>query len=231
MNLLLVEDEERIADFLRRGLSAEGWTVTHVGDGESALNILRHDRFDAVILDLMLPVMSGLEVCRRMRAANDGTPVLMLTALGAVENRIEGLRLGADDYLGKPFAFDELVARLQALHRRVAKYSMADADAENLLVCGDVVYDVSARRVTVGGVTADLAKREREVLLFFLRNPNRLISRERLLNAVWGISEDPLTNVVDVHVARLRKKLGLAGFAIRTLRGEGYILDCHGHER
>jgi DNA-binding response OmpR family regulator len=227
VNLLLVEDEVRIADFVRRGLSAEGWSVTHAGDGETALELLRRDRFDVVVLDLMLPVLSGIEVCRRMRAAQDATPVLMLTAMGDVENRIQGLRHGADDYLPKPFEFDELVARVAALHRRSTNFHKTGSPgAGGHLACGAVAYDLEARQVTVSNVKVDLTKREREVLLLFLRNPNRLISHERLLNAVWGITEDPLTNAVDVHVARLRKKLGLAAGALRTVRGEGYILDC-----
>ena len=227
MNLLLVEDERRIADFVRRGLAAEGWALTHVGDGESALELLRGNSFDVVILDVMLPGISGIEVCRQMRAARDETPVLMLTAMGSVENRIEGLRRGADDYLPKPFDFDELVARLQALHRRSAGHAAVGmSDASQPLACGAISFDFAARSVTVDGELVDLVKRERDVLLFFLRNPNRLISRERLLNAIWGLAEDPLTNTVDVHVARLRKKLGAAGAALRTVRGEGYILDC-----
>lgn len=221
MNLLLVEDETRIADFVRRGLAAEGWSVTHAGDGETALELLRQDRFDVVVLDVMLPGLSGIEVCRRMRAGRNSTPVLMLTAMGDVEDRIEGLRRGADDYLPKPFDFDELLARLDALHRRSTEYT-APADR---LSCGEIHFDLAARRVVAGDRAVELTKRERDVLLHFLRNPNRLISRERLLNAVWGLTEDPMTNVVDVHVARLRKKLGPEGSALRTVRGEGYILD------
>lgn len=225
MNLLLVEDEERIADFLRRGMKGEGWSVTHASDAETGLELLRQGSFDVVILDVMLPGMSGIEMCHRMRARRDSTPVLMLTALGDVEHRIEGLRRGADDYLPKPFDFDELLARLEALHRRASGSGEASSSSSSQLTCGAMVFHLDARQVTIGCDAVDLTKRERDVLLFFMRNPNRLISRERLLNSVWGITEDPLTNVVDVHVARLRKKLGSSGEALRTIRGEGYILD------
>lgn len=229
MNLLLVEDEERIADFLRRGLSAEGWTVTRAEDGETALEILRRSTFDVVLLDLMLPGISGLDVCTRMRAARDATPVLMLSAMGDVQNRVEGPLGGADDYLPKPFDFDELLARLVALQRRNSGAVTAqDGGSSAAIRCGPILFRLEARQVIVGDMAVSLTKRERDVLVLFMRNPNRLISRERLLNAVWGLSNDPLTNVVDVHVARLRKKLGSAGGALRTMRGEGYILDCPG---
>jgi DNA-binding response OmpR family regulator len=227
VNILIVEDEARIADFLRRGLAAEGWSVSHAQDGEIALELLQAGGFDVMVLDVMLPGISGIDVCRWMRVRNDVTPVLMLTAMGDVDHRVEGLRAGADDYLPKPFDFDELVARLVALNRRSRRQADPSAAAESsVLRWGALVYDLGARRVEVAGRPVELTKREREVLLVFLRNPNRLISRERLLNSIWGVSEDPLTNVVDVHVARLRKKLGDVGAALRTLRGEGYILDC-----
>lgn len=221
MNLLVVEDESRVADFLQRGLKAEGWTVTVVGDGETALGLLARDDFDVIVLDLMLPGISGQDVCRRLRARGNRTPVLMLTALDETDDRVAGLRLGADDYLGKPFAFDELVARVEALARRATDFQDAEEDA-HLLVCGPLSFDMRSLDITVNDGRIELTTKERDILKLFLSNQDRVLSRERILNAVWGISEDPLTNIVDVYVGRLRKKLGEAGSFIDTVRGAGY---------
>ena len=223
MNLLLVEDEDRVADFIVRGLSAEGWTVERRADGESALETLRERRFDVVVLDLMLPGISGQDVCRRLRARRDFVPVLMLTALDERDERVAGLRLGADDYLGKPFDFDELVARIEALVRRERDFR--DVGEEDALLCGPIRLDTRSARVTVEGADVELTARERDVLKLFLTNPGRVLARERMLNALWGAQQDPLTNIVDVYVARLRRKLGAAGALIVTVRGLGYRLD------
>ncbi len=223
MNILVVEDEARVADFIRRGLRAEGWAVEHTLDGEAALAILGERSFDAVVLDVMLPGITGSEVCRIMRARKIFTPVLMLTALDAVEERVAGLGAGADDYLAKPFAFDELIARLQALVRRATRFG--DASGEPRLACGPIAFDRAALKVTVEGEPVNLTAREREILTLFLNNPGRVLSRERLLNAAWGHTADPLTNVIDVYVGRLRRKLGPAGRMIETVRGAGYRLS------
>ncbi len=223
MNILLVEDEERVADFIRRGLKAEGWAVEHAGDGESALEILKDRSFDVVILDLMLPGISGQDVCRRMRARRDHTSVLMLTALDALDERIEGLKLGADDYLPKPFDFDELVARLEALHRRVRNFG-AD-EASSILAVGKLSLDRKAMALKVDGKPVELTAKEREILLLFMLNPDRLLSRERILNAAWGTQEDPLTNIVDVYIGRLRRKIAPYENMISTLRGVGYRMN------
>lgn len=222
MNILLVEDETRVADFVIRGLRAEGWSVQHSPDGESALARMQNERFDAVILDVLLPGMTGKEVCKIMRTRKNFTPVLMLTALDALDERVAGLRLGADDYLAKPFAFEELIARVEALVRRSREFRL-DAGTD-VLACGALTLDTTAMVVKVAGAEVELTAREQAILRLLLANAGKLLSRERILNAVWGATADPLTNVVDVYVARLRKKLGLAGEMIRTVRGLGYRL-------
>lgn len=223
MNLLLVEDEDRVADFLRRGLSAEGWVVEHVSDGESALDRLRDHSFDVIVLDLMLPGISGQDVCRRLRARRNFTPILMLSALDELDERVAGLRMGADDYLTKPFEFDELLARLGALVRRERKFDTNGA--QDVLTSGDIAFDTRSLIATVAGKPIDLTTKERDILKLMLSNPRTILSRERIINTVWGTQDDPLTNVVDVYVGRLRKKLGKSGDAIRTVRGVGYRFD------
>lgn len=223
MNILLVEDEVRVADFIRRGLAAEGWGVTHVADGETALDLMSDAPFDAIILDLMLPGISGQDVCRKLRARANMTPVLMLSALDSTDERIAGLKLGADDYLPKPFDFDELVARLEALHRRSQRY--AQMQDEELLECDGVTFDRRSLTVTIDGIPVDLSGKERDILLLLMSGKGRVFSRERILNAVWGVTADPLTNVVDVYVGRLRRKLRHHGTRIVTLRNVGYRFD------
>ena len=220
MNVLLVEDEARVADFIRRGLKAEGWQVEHAGDGITALELLYDRRFDVVVLDLMLPGISGRDVCQRMRARSDHTPILMLTALGSIDERIAGLRLGADDYLPKPFDFEELLARLTALQRRSQEFSgKASGD---LLIQEGVCFDRNSLLLTVDGKEVALSEKERDLVALFMSRPRKLLSRERILNAVWGTQEDPMTNVIDVYVGRVRKKLDPYGHLIATVRGAGY---------
>lgn len=221
MNILIVEDEPRVADFLRRGLKAEGWNVAHAHDGETALALLNEGQFDVVTLDLVLPGMSGQDVCRLMRSRGDLTPVLMLTALDAIDDRVAGLRLGADDYLTKPFDFEELLARIEALHRRAQQRS----DPPDPNGSRGLVFDPVSFRTTVDGLEVELSAKERDLLVMFLSNPSRVLSRERILNAVWGTQEDPLTNIVDVYVARIRRKIAPYGNRITTLRGAGYRFD------
>lgn len=220
MNILLIEDEARVADFLRRGLSGEGWNVQHAPDGESGIAMVKMDRFDIILLDLMLPGISGQDVCRKLRARKVLTPILMLSALDAVEEKIEGLRLGADDYLPKPFDFDELIARIESLHRRANGYTTQAKSTK--LEFGDIVFDRLSYRVEVAGQEIDLSAKERDILVLFLSNQGRVLTRERILNAVWGVNSDPLTNVVDVYVGRLRRKLKHCGDTITTLRNVGY---------
>ena len=225
MHALLVEDEERVADFVRRGLLAEGWAVEHVRDGESALERLAAGDYDVVLLDLLLPGTSGHDVLRRMRARKDLTPVLILSALDAVDERVEGLGLGADDYLTKPFDFDELVARARAQVRRHRRFG-EDEDGTNALRAEGVCYDLDTLELHVDDEPVETTAKERELLVLFMRNAGKVLPRERILNAVWGSGEDPLTNVVDVYVSRLRKRLGRHGTRLRTVRGSGYRFDA-----
>jgi len=220
MNILLVEDEIRVADFIQRGLNGEGWLVTHLPDGEQALQLLQDETFDLILLDIMLPGISGLDVCRKLRARNNNTPILMLTALDSIDERVTGLKLGADDYLVKPFEFDELIARLQALYRR--KHGYDRQLDEPVLVFGDISHDLRTLETEVNGVIVELTKKERDILLMFMSNSNRVFSRERILSTVWSVNEDPMTNVVDVYIGRLRKKLRSKKTKIQTVRGTGY---------
>ncbi|MFO7642524.1 MAG: response regulator transcription factor [Candidatus Competibacteraceae bacterium] len=221
MNVLLVEDEARIADFIQRGMKAEGWQVCVVPHGEAALAMIAVESFDVIVLDLMLPGISGQDVCRRLRAKKNLTPVLMLTALGDVEDRVSGLRMGADDYLVKPFDFDELLARVEALARRASAFEVAEAEPY-LLIAGSLCFDTRSLEVRCGDHLIALTPKEREILKLLLSNPGRIFSRERILSMVWRVNEDPLTNVVDVYVGRLRKKLGACGESLETVRGAGY---------
>ncbi len=224
MNILLVEDETRIADFVSRGLKGDGFAVTHAPDGESALEFLKDNSFDVVILDLMLPGISGQDVCRKMRAKNDLTPVLMLSALDETDDRVQGLNVGADDYLSKPFDFNELIARLLALDRRNNRY-MVDAGkgkSSHILEHGRIRFNQESFIATVDGQAVDLSDKEREMLLMFMLNSQKVLARERILNSIWGADSDPLTNVIDVYIGRLRKKLNLTKDELKNIRGVGY---------
>ena len=223
MNILLVEDEARVADFVARGLKADGFAVTHFEDGEQALECLKDNRFDVIVLDLMLPGISGQDVCRTIRARKNFTPILMLTALDQTDDRVAGLNLGADDYLNKPFDFDELVARLNALARRARGFE-DNSLLENVIEYGAYAYDRTSLTVSKDGVEIELTEKERDIFVLFLLNPRRVIARERILNSVWGANADPLTNVVDVYIGRLRKKLNLSRDELKSLRGVGYRL-------
>ena len=221
MNLLLVEDEIRVADFILRGLRAEGWMVTHMSTAEPALELTAQQRFDVIVLDLMLPGLPGKDFCRRLRARGDHTPILMLSALDALDERVHGLRIGADDYLVKPFEFDELIARIEALARRATGFVEMP---NTVLRAGAIALDLDSLEAKVAGELLDLTVKEREILRLFLSKPGRVFSRERILNTVWGANEDPLTNVVDVYVGRLRRKLADHADRLQTVRGAGYRL-------
>lgn len=227
MNLLVVEDDPRVADFLARGLRAEGYLITVARTGPEGLELGRSQSFDLILLDLMLPGLSGLEVCQELRARRVLTPILMLTALDTTEDKIKGLRLGADDYLTKPFDVDELLARIEALIRRNRGFT---ADSRQQLVVGDLVFDRETSTVRRGDRPVDLTAKELALLELLMSAPGKVFSRERILNRVWGYAEDPLTNVVDVYIRRLRSKIeqGTATPLIKTLRGIGYKLDPSG---
>lgn len=224
MRILLVEDERRVADFIARGLGAEGYSVTLAADGEAGLAAARDGGFDVVVFDVMLPLLSGREAVAALRHAGNHVPVLMLTALDEIDDRVAALREGADDYLAKPFAFDELLARIEALGRRAARWQ--DGNGRQLRA-GDLVFDRDKMAVTVAGKPLALTAKERGILELLMRRPGHVLSRERILNTVWGASEDPLTNVVDVYIGRMRRKLLDAGgsASIETVRGSGYRLQ------
>jgi DNA-binding response OmpR family regulator len=216
--ILVAEDEPRLASFLEKGLRASGFAITVVGDGIAASAIADDADFDLMILDLGLPGKDGLEVLRELRSAGQRLPVIVLTARGDPHDRVAGLESGADDYLPKPFHFEELVARIRARLR-------SDADAggeERRLRVGDVMLDLRTRWARIGDETVELSAREFELLRTFLQHPDQVLSREQLLARVWGYDYDPGSNVVDVYVGYLRKKLGSERF--ETVRGVGYRL-------
>lgn len=222
MNILVVEDDRRIAAFLRRGLEAEGYQVTVAEDGRDGLEHIRSGGFDLVILDRTLPYVNGLEVCRIVREERRPALILMLTAKDGIQDKVEGLKGGADDYLTKPFSFDELLARLVALKRR--RVSQDDPSA---LSVGGLSLDPSSRRVVYRGRPVTLTVREFDLLKYLMANADRVVSRQRLLNSVWEYGYDPGTKIVDVYIRYLRKKLEDEGpgSVIQTVRGVGYMIS------
>jgi two-component system OmpR family response regulator len=216
MRVLIVEDERKLAELLARGLREEGHAADIAGDGEKAVWMAQAARFDVIVLDVMLPGLDGFEVCRRLRAQDVWTPVLMLTAREAVEDRVAGLDAGADDYLAKPFAFDELLARLRALTRR------APTERPTSLAVGDLRLDPAAHRAWRGDDELDLSPKEFALLELFMRNPGGVLSRDQLLDGAWDMSFERRSNVIDVYVRYLRGKIGRD--VIETVRGIGYRL-------
>lgn len=217
--ILVVDDDPKIRSVLSRGLRFEGYTVQVAEDGTQALQLARLEAPDLVVLDVMLPGMDGLELCRRLRQGM-AAPILMLTARDAVPDRIAGLDSGADDYLVKPFDFDELLARIRALLRRVQPQS-----EDEVLTFADLRLNLATREVLRGDRLLDLTAREFELLLFFLRNPRRVLTRDQILDQVWGTVYVE-SNAIEVHIGRLRDKLEAADEPrlIQTLRGAGYAL-------
>ena len=226
MNLLVVEDDPRVADFLQRGLRAEGYRVRLASDGQAALAAIRTEVYSAVLLDVMLPGMNGIEVCQHLRADRNSVSILMLTAMGTVQDRVTGLRCGADDYLTKPFAFDELLARIESLMRRPAEIQTRGTLTTQLKV-GALSFDREKMVVYNGAQEISLTAKELALLELLMSAPGRLFSRERILSNVWGTYEDPLTNVVDVYIRRLRGKIDRDGqpSLIQTIRGLGYKIQ------
>ncbi|WP_170376721.1 response regulator transcription factor [Ruegeria profundi] len=220
--LLIVEDDADTRDFIAKGFSEEGYVVEVAADGREGLYHATDGGFDAIVLDRMLPGLDGLSLIKSMRAAGLKTPVLMLTAMSAVDERVKGLRSGADDYLVKPFSFQELHARIEALLRRPQ-----DAEETPTLTCKDLEMDLLTRKVTRDGHEISLTPREFQILEFFLRRKNRVVSRTMLLEGVWDYHFDPNTNVVDVHISKLRRQLDEGGDVplIETVRGAGYMMS------
>jgi DNA-binding response OmpR family regulator len=217
MRLLVVEDETRLARALQRGLTADGFTVDVAGDGTTGLARARDGQYDAVLLDVMLPGISGYEVVKRLRADDNWVPVMMVSAKDGPYDQADGLDYGADDYLTKPFDYVVLLARLRALLRRQSD------PRPPVLTHGDITLDPATREVTVGGTPVSLSRREHELLEFFLRHPGRVITKTELLDRVWdarGVGYEP--NTVEVYVGYLRRKLGPG--LVETVRGAGYRL-------
>ena len=222
MKLLIVEDEPNLLNILRKGLTESNHEVSVSLDGKTALEMIANYTFDVVVLDVMLPDINGIEICRRVRADKNFVPILLLTALGTSENIVTGLNAGADDYLTKPFKFGELEARIQALHRR------ANQQPEKLetLEIGDLVINARAKTIERQGTAIILTAKEFKLLFYLVKNKDMIVSREQILDNVWDINFDMNTNVVDVYINYLRKKVDkpFAQKLIHTIKGLGYII-------
>ncbi len=224
MRVLLVEDDSRLSAFVEKSLQDAGHQVEATDDGKIALSLCMAEEYDVAVVDRMLPGLDGLSLVKALRAAQINTPILFLTSLGGVNDRVEGLEAGGDDYLTKPFAFSELLARLVALSRRsVQKYTEINSE----LVCGDLILNLFEHTATRQGKQLNLQPKEYRILELFMRHPGRVITRTMLLEHVWDVHFDPQTSVVETHISRLRNKLEkpFGDSFIQTVRGAGYKLD------
>ena len=224
MRILVIEDDRDVASFIRNGLAQAGCNVDQADNGRDGLFLATTETYDALVVDRMLPGVDGLTLIRTLRASKNTTPVLILSALGEVDDRVKGLKAGGDDYLVKPFAFSELLARLEALDRR----TKAGNDAPpTVLRVADLEMDLLRREVRRGGQAIDLQPREFQLLEFLLRHAGQVVTRTMLLEGVWDYHFDPQTNVIDVHISRLRSKIdrGFERPLLHTVRGVGYRLD------
>ncbi len=224
MKALIVEDDPGIRQFVQRGLKEESFSVDVASDGEDGFRLARTGRYDVIILDLMLPGRDGFSILEGLRATGDDTPVICLTARDAVDDRVRGLDLGADDYLPKPFSFAELVARIRSLLRR------GRALTSSVVTVADLTIDLAAHRVERAGRRLDLSAREFALLAYLAHHAGAVLSRTMILEHVWDMDHDPLTNVIDVQINRLRKKVdqGFEKPLIHTIRGVGYVLRENG---
>ena len=223
MLVLVVEDDDDTAAYMERGLKESGHTVDRVSDGREALYMATDKHYDAIVMDRMLPKLDGLTTVQAVRAAGVDTPILILSALGQVDERVKGLKSGGDDYLSKPFSFSELLARLEALTRR-----RGITTEDTILSCGDLEMDLLGRKVTRAGRPIDLQPREFKLLEYLLRHADQVVTRTMLLEGVWSYHFDPQTNVIDVHISRLRQKLDkdFETPLLHTVRGTGYKLSA-----
>ncbi|MBM3882196.1 MAG: response regulator transcription factor [Verrucomicrobia bacterium] len=219
MRLLVVEDDPKIASFVVKGLQQSGYAVDHCGEGERALDLATTIEYDAAVVDLMLPKLDGLTLLQTLRSRGVQTPVIILSARASVDDRVTGLQAGGDDYLTKPFAFTELLARVQALLRRAAK-----TPEPTRLVVGPLTLDLLTRSVRRGDEKVELQPREFTLLEYLMRHPGRVVTKTMIMERVWDYSFDPQTNIVDVLVHRLRAKVDPEKKLIQTLRGVGYVL-------
>lgn len=223
MKLLLIEDDAQVRQYIAKGMREVGHVVDMAEDGKQGLFLATTERYDALIVDRMMPKLDGLTVLKTLRAADNSVPALILSALGEVDDRVKGLRSGGDDYLVKPFAFAELLARIEVLARR-GRASQETVQTE--LVAADLNIDLLSRKVKRGGELIELQSREFNLLEYLLRHKGQIVTRTMLLEAVWDYHFDPQTNVIDVHISRLRKKIGdKEGKLIRTVRGAGYLIE------
>lgn len=223
MRILIVEDETRIADFLQRGLRAEGHFPVVANDGESGLALALEGDFDLILLDMMLPGVHGRDICQQLRMSKVNTPLIILSAMDSLDDVIAGLRMGADDYMTKPFSFEELLARIETVMRRSSEV----ANEEQSLAVGPLAFDRESLRFTVDGKEIKMTAKELAIIELLMSHPGTLFSRERILSNVWGMNMDPLTNVVDVYIGKLRKKIDgdKSDSIIETVRGLGYRLN------
>ena len=221
MRVLIVEDDRQAADYLAKGLREQGYVVDHAADGKQGLHLAMTESYDTLVIDRMLPGLDGLSLIQSLRDNDKRTPVLILSALGEVDDRVKGLQAGGDDYLTKPYAFSELVARLEALLRRASETRM-----DTRLRVGDLEMDLLARDVTRAGQHIDLQPREFRLLEYLMRHSNQVVTRTMLLEKVWDYHFDPQTNVIDVHISRLRHKIdkNFTAPLLHTVRGAGYCL-------
>ena len=223
MRLLLIEDDPEVANYINKGLSEAGHTVDAASDGKTGLLLATTEDYDVMIIDRMLPGLDGLTIVKSVRAANIPTPILILSALGEVDDRVQGLKAGADDYLIKPFAFSELDARLEVLQRRVT----SALSVETRLKVGDLELDQLSRSASRAGKPIELQPREYRLLEYLMRHAGQVVTRTMLLEHVWDYHFDPQTNVIDVHISRLRSKIdkGYDKPLLRTVRGAGYMIN------
>jgi heavy metal response regulator len=221
MRILLVEDEKKVADFIKKGLSEEGYAVDCAADGKEGMFMAEESNYDLIILDILLPKFDGFQICRRLREKGISSPVIMLTAVDSTEDKVKGLDTGADDYLTKPFSFEELLARIRALLRR------GQSGAQAKLEVADLILDPKTRQVVRAGKEIKLSNKEYAILEYFMRNPGRVLTRTLLSEHVWNYDFDSYTNVVDVYVNYLRNKIDrdFKPKLIHTVRGVGYILE------
>jgi len=225
MRILLVEDDDRVASFLERGLRAEGYFIVRAADGKEGLALALEGDFKLILLDIMLPGLNGLEVCQALRIKQNHTPIIMLTAMDESQDIVKGLRLGADDYVTKPFAYDELLARIEV----VSKRTQAAKTNSDSLSFGPINFDRDSYVVTLNEMEVSLTVKEMAILELLMTHPGKYLSRERILTNVWGMDMDPMTNVVDVYIGKLRKKLMFELddkqiSMVETKRGIGYRL-------
>lgn len=223
MHILVAEDERKIARFVRQALVEQGFTVDLVHDGDQAYEMVSTQPYDVIVLDIMLPGRDGLSILRNLRERHNTVPVVLLTARSELNERLEGLNLGADDYVTKPFFIEELIARIHAVHRR------STGETLSVLQVGDLSLNLLTREVKVGERSVELTAREFSLLEFLMRSPGRVVTRTQILEHVWSYDFDPSTNLVDVYIQRLRKKLSPEGEPqyIETVRGVGYAIKRH----